>query len=741
LHGKTLDNTHIHLTYDDVCRVEAWAKESVGSSMIEAQITIAVGAACRRFGHWDQAVMRYRKAVELEPESLLNRLHLAGVLGRSGKESLAVETWEEIIIGHYDQILSDNDSKEDNIDLILDHFRTLVHECHLRLKQFERTKQRYTALLRIRWRKHLELARALVENDEMEEAAEVLHELLGNNEKRFGDQEDYNLTRWNEALPLLAQVLGHSKRYKEAEAIYQQLVDEAMSRDMFEVFAKQAVRDSIFLFVEQEKFTEVINLLRRLENRRDSDGTSWLTVVFHWLARAISLHEGILMAARRSGACQYMVEMYRAAIEWTRRQQHEESTTRLLQYSLAVVLYSKGNSGDQRAAIELWQPLTELLKNDNSDYDGDDGITWVVQFRSVERLATTLFDLVRSGKREHQAALEKLAQDDPTDEHHGFKRSTLMLARLYQLTGKSTEARNLLRSGVEKAFATLEAEDAYSWLCLKSAFQATDDDVNASAVWQTFMPLKAPQQDSYDDCSNSVSQEILPPDTTVEFVAKPVPEQPAIPEQDGQQGAKGDASQPSNCESTDPLIKANVVALTGGNEARSEGLPTDTLESNAEHFTQNLEGRMSSYCDGRCGTTWTYVGEVDPLRSCKDCLDVQFCAECYGKLKDGTLVPVICSPDHTHMLLPSFDRQRWETTPEGHMWVDNSLVPMETWVEQVKRDWKVDKESLERRKRRVQSARKIQMAWRMYAWLAKEKKDSAPNVVGSMVHSYSLSQT
>ncbi|KAL6713602.1 hypothetical protein ACLMJK_009067 [Lecanora helva] len=158
----------------------------------------------------------------------------------------------------------------------------------------------------------------------------------------------------------------------------------------------------------------------------------------------------------------------------------------------------------------------------------------------------------------------------------------------------------------------------------------------------------------------------------------------------------------------DDFNALSAWSLCGPNERFNEdgGIQTqDAEESRPEHniASPKLEATpiaqpaepMYRSCDGLCDKELTFA---DSLWFCKVCNDVQFENQCLQKLRDGTLPFYVCSPNHDFLHVPSWVDE-YQATGKGRVRVGgelidgrrvgDSIVPVEQWLDTIKKDWNI----------------------------------------------------
>ncbi|KAK3718639.1 hypothetical protein LTR37_004856 [Vermiconidia calcicola] len=135
-----------------------------------------------------------------------------------------------------------------------------------------------------------------------------------------------------------------------------------------------------------------------------------------------------------------------------------------------------------------------------------------------------------------------------------------------------------------------------------------------------------------------------------------------------------------------------------------------------------VERPVSIFCEGTCGTEWTYA---DNFYACRDCVDTNLCASCYTKLKSLELEVPDCAPDHSHLHIPPLDERASGMIPADRVMVGQTSMLREDWLEMLKKEWQIDEESLKAARQFADAAHKIQRAWRIFKLGRKSERPQA----------------
>ena len=215
--------------------------------------------------------------------------------------------------------------------------------------------------------------------------------------------------------------------------------------------------------------------------------------------------------------------------------------------------------------------------------------------------------------------------------------------------------------------------------------QALDDDANAVAAWQQYTPQR-PDESFGDAGGDNV-------DTNI-----------------GTELSAINEHAPNVDQEVSPVAEPNGRNTNGNATAGAERLiPNESSTPNGvSQPSTELKGPLSNTCDGTCGVHWTFP---DDTYFCKDCVDVQLDAGCYNKLKAGTFDVAICNSQHNFIHVPPFDEETWKSSPQDQVVVGGKVMSRAEWLHGIKRDWRIDEESLKAKEQLTKATTKIRRAW------------------------------
>jgi hypothetical protein len=127
----------------------------------------------------------------------------------------------------------------------------------------------------------------------------------------------------------------------------------------------------------------------------------------------------------------------------------------------------------------------------------------------------------------------------------------------------------------------------------------------------------------------------------------------------------------------------------GGKKGRAavvEDSNTDSTTLTGEDSSKYV-GDLEFFCDGFCGTEWTFG---DDIWVCQDCLDVMFCGDCHAKLLQDSLGENTCSPSHEFLYVPPFDASEARSRGKLKVRLEGKELPVRTWLERLRQLFDVE---------------------------------------------------
>ncbi|KAI9685380.1 MAG: hypothetical protein M1822_004511 [Bathelium mastoideum] len=122
-------------------------------------------------------------------------------------------------------------------------------------------------------------------------------------------------------------------------------------------------------------------------------------------------------------------------------------------------------------------------------------------------------------------------------------------------------------------------------------------------------------------------------------------------------------------------------------------------DAGSESPSPKRQGDLRLYCDGRCSTRWTYANDI---WYCRYCANVKFDSVCLEKLRAGTLLRDICSPNHQFLRVPKWSDEEFRAVGKDRVRVGGEIQPdgtrnggeimtVEEWKNRLYEEWDIQK--------------------------------------------------
>ena len=181
------------------------------------------------------------------------------------------------------------------------------------MERYRRTLQRHPDA----WKLQSDLAQSLYWMEDYVEAMHTLQDLIQSNEGLLQSDEDYKRIYWDTLLPQLGFWNLKLKDYGAAEAAYRKVLDHSFQQTDFDLPGKLAAEYIVSALNYQRKYSDTIELLSRLSTINNSDGISWLVLLFQYTSTVSAFHNQLSIAAKRTQLIPTIIEYYKHAIEVT----------------------------------------------------------------------------------------------------------------------------------------------------------------------------------------------------------------------------------------------------------------------------------------------------------------------------------------------------------------------------------------------------------------------------------------
>jgi tetratricopeptide (TPR) repeat protein len=467
---------------------------------------------------------------------------------------------------------------------------------------------------------------------------------------------EYTEVYWNDVIMLEGNCHRSAKNFEAAAACYHSLVrrkkDDAKAMEL----SQDAAATLIEMWETIKDYQAIINLV--LAWKEGDIGSRDFGLWFEGLAPRIEFNSCLIAAAKQTDHFHTLNQLYEEILQRLRLAAVKNtSDIGAIRYSQGLLLYhAHPDSGGREMALDSWE---KLLQEDQDERKP----TWIL-YQTNQTLAQSILDIVYVEKpavpqtAQYIDRLQALIDQESSirqDQKLSNTDPRLMLARLYKLIGNDERARAVAREKLRDIFDDWEGvtddtfADSVRCMRLAVALMVIDDDVNALAAWQLWQPRPI-------QATGGTSAKTDTPNEPIENSAD-------------QDTAKHAASDDDHA--CDP--------------------PESKKSENCDAVADNdLVGEYSLWCTN-CDKAFPYAGGQ---HFCKHCMDCKFCTECYEKLQDGALRPLMCNKDHVFLHVPPFDRQVWEKTPLDMMYVGSEKVLRKAWLDGLRAQWNLVQETI-----------------------------------------------
>ena len=455
------------------------------------------------------------------------------------------------------------------------------------------------------------------------------------------------------------------RKFDEAREIYDQMLKETVVDYLI-------CLDIMTLLDEQYKHAEAMEFLLQMRQQIDeSTQQDKLTQMFLELGEfwdydnAILYHTAIIKVAGKVDDLGTVKKTYQNALDAAKsgakaKDQSSRSADFLvanLMFFLGIALYNQDTRDHEvSVAVHLWEQVLAL----------DTRKVGVVRSRATEKLAWIYRNQARAAGHASDIAtsnlhkLEALFPPESPDDTN----KRILLSRYYSLFNEKDKVMDSLKPYIELGIALLSDDDPTNdwqgYYRLALGFMFSGDDTNALAAWSLLGPT-----------TNLPTKQTLQEGTTSLKPGDIVDREHVYKEHNSTLTDIDKAS------ATDDKVKDNDMPPAIFS-------PPPLKRSATAVQQRKPQGPLHNYCDGHCGTNWTYA---DDLYVCKDCFDVQFCSSCVDLLQKGTLASYICDREHEFLHVPKWNFDRAEELGKDNVSIGGKVMPIEEWLDIIRKDW------------------------------------------------------
>lgn len=520
------------------------------------------------------------------------------------------------------------------------------------------------------------------------------------------------------------------KEYDKATAAFQEIHEHDMDQ-------YAPIYWTLELLEKQEKFTAIIETLQDLQGKKNSQGQNRLTAMHHQYANKGEYFTRLNTAGFHSSSMDVVRDSMYEALAPENVVGVIPYVTSWLNYFLANLLYQHPRTdADKAEAIKIWAHIVN--KSARKIYLMSEAD---ILEATTEKLGEVYLHQALDAGVDTPAAEEYLKKS--MDLRPGAKDGTtfftcqnlqFMIARLQHLMGQKEKAMDTLRGHVKVALDLLcDDDDSNDWdayLRLTSVAHV-DDDVNTLAVWSALGPFvhteeteeEKAEEEAEDkvDVTNDPSDEVNIAngdrnDQTDVGAKEEIPILAGLTSEDAEHIKSAEITE-IEVEEIDVTVIAGVAEIKV-TEAEVENSDIkegkESMDENKEQEDENrteeideeegedgdeedeeLSGPLELSCDGNCGREWTWASE---FHACKDCLDVQFCNDCYIEMKNNGKDMRLCGRNHSFVFVPYCDADTARQVPKGSIRVGSEIIPLHEWVERMRVQWGIVEEKVDEEK-------------------------------------------
>ncbi|EGD98293.1 hypothetical protein TESG_05672 [Trichophyton tonsurans CBS 112818] len=524
------------------------------------------------------------------------------------------------------------------------------------------------------------------------------------------------------------------KEYDKATAAFQEIHEHDMDQ-------YAPIYWTLELLEKQEKYTAIIETLQDLQGKKNSKGQNRLTAMHHQYANKDEYFTRLNTAGFHSSSMDVVRDSMYEALAPENVVGVIPYVTSWLNYFLANLLYTYPRTdADKAEAVKIWAHIVN--KSARKIYLVSEAD---ILEATTEKLGEVYLHQAIDAGVDTPAAeeyLKKLMDLRPSakDGTTFFTCQNLqfMIARLQHLMGQKEKAMDTLRGHVKVALDLLcDDDDSNDWdayLRLTSVAHV-DDDVNTLAAWSALGPFvhteeteeKEVEEEAEGEAEDKVDETEEPSDAgnienggckdqTDVGAKEEIPILTGLTSEDAENLKSAEITE-IEVEAVDVTVVAGVAEIkvaeaeveNGDGEEGKESMDENeeqedknqTEEVGAEEGgdgdeeDENLLGPLELSCDGDCGREWTWASE---FHACKECLDVQFCNDCYNEMKNNGKEMRLCGRNHSFVFVPYCDADTARQVPKGSIRVGNEIIPVHEWVERLRAQWGIVEEKVDEEK-------------------------------------------
>lgn len=292
----------------------------------------------------------------------------------------------------------------------------------------------------------------------------------------------------------------------------------------------------------------------------------------------------------------------------------------------------------------------DLLPNDGEKLFYSQICTQLIDLQGTQlgsvylQKARQAVDVDKSGVEDYAKKLEYICTSQSAKYGDAPMDTSLLLARLYSLSGKQQEARKQIRHYIRSALEILSDEDPdndHDGFKSLAVALSPIDDVNALAAWSLLGPDDPPTEEEEQ-------------------------------EEKKEEGSEAGSEKQEASAAEDDNAKEQAQETNSNQEKKA---PVERT------------GQLGYSCDGSCGHRWTYA---DDMYVCKDCVDTQYTEACLEKVTSGEMARKGCQPNHDFLHVPKWDDEAHKEIPKDSVKVGEQILSIKDWLKQLRVDYGIE---------------------------------------------------
>ena len=321
-----------------------------------------------------------------------------------------------------------------------------------------------------------------------------------------------------------------------------------------------------------------------------------------------------------------------------------KKAARIFEKVMAITRNSRQDTTTFEARLDVEEKLSNIylkraLKGGKGSQVAEESMVALSEMWTTNQSSTTLSVTASAGIRQRPSVKTT-------------RRSSLILALLYNMFGREEEARSIFREHIRLGVDLLtDSDPSNDWQGYnklgEALFRAGDEQgAVAAMVWES--------PDDEDDARHAK--------------------------------ALADAN---GAATITPLAQTESLKQVASSANKMPAVETTELDAESDNASATSKDEVTESnddwwsCDGTCGKNFRHA---DDLYICRYCLGpYSFEKKCYELLKQDELPINVCGHKHEFVQLPEVPRP----APRDMVWLGGKYVPIKEWLAQLKKDWEL----------------------------------------------------